>query len=63
VPLEIKAGRTVNDDFFKNISYWNHLSGNPPERSFVVCGGDTSQNRKKGRVVSFDHPDPVMEFL
>jgi len=63
VPVEIKAGRTVNKDYFKHITYWNALSGNPPERSFVVYGGDTPQNRAAGRVVPFDQLDPVMEFL
>ena len=63
VPVEIKAGRTVNDDYFKNISYWNNLSGNEPERSFVVYGGDSPQNRKAGRVVSYDDLSQVIEFL
>ena len=63
VPVEIKSGRTVNDDYFKNISYWNKLSGNPPERSFVIYGGDNSQNRKAGKVISYDNLSTVMEFL
>jgi len=63
VPVEIKSGRTVNEEFFKNITYWNNLSGNTPERSFVVYGGDNSQKRKTGRVISYNNLNPLMEYL
>jgi len=63
VPVEIKSGRTVNDDYFKNLSYWNKLSGNSPERSFVVYGGDARQKRKAGVVLPFDGIEPLMDFL
>lgn len=42
-PVEIKAGKTVTPDYFKNIKYWNKISGNNPEDSCVVYGGDTRQ--------------------
>jgi predicted AAA+ superfamily ATPase len=63
VPVEIKAGRTISTDYFKNISYWNNLSGNPPERSFVVYGGEKSQNRKAGRVISYDDIGELTGYL
>ncbi|NLV27313.1 MAG: ATP-binding protein [Methanomicrobiales archaeon] len=63
IPVEIKAGRTISGDYFKNIEYWNKLSGQVPERSFVVYGGDQDQQRIHARVLPFDHLDPVMELL
>ncbi|MCX6701064.1 MAG: ATP-binding protein [Methanomicrobiales archaeon] len=63
VPVEIKSGRTVNNDYFKEIAYWNTLSGNPPGRSFVVYGGDQSQQRNAGHLVGFSDLDPVLLYL
>jgi len=63
VPVEMKSGRTVNDDYFANVSYWNALSKNTPDRSFVVYGGDDSQQRKAGRLVSWKNLEPVLKFL
>jgi predicted AAA+ superfamily ATPase len=63
VSVEIKSGRTANAEYFKDLSYWNALSGTPPERSFVVYGGDQSQQRSAGNIVGYAHLDPVLEFL
>lgn len=63
IPVEIKSGRTVNNDYFKEIAYWNTLSGNVPERSFVVYGGEQSQHRTAGRLIGYTHLDPVFEYL
>ena len=59
----MKAGRTANKDYFKDITYWNKLSGNTADRSFVVYGGDQSQQRPAGRLVGYENLDPVLEYL
>ncbi|MDP3397094.1 MAG: ATP-binding protein [Methanoregula sp.] len=63
IPVEIKSGRTANNDYFKEIAYWNTLSGNAPDRSFVVYGGDQSQQRTTGHLIGYAHLDPVLEYL
>ena len=63
IPVEIKSGRTPNTDYFKDISYWNRLSENPPEQSFVVYGGDTDQDRSIGHLISYRHLDPILDYL
>jgi predicted AAA+ superfamily ATPase len=63
IPVEIKSGRTANNDYFKEIAYWNALSGNAPDRSFVVYGGDQSQQRTTGHLIGYTHLDPVLEYL
>lgn len=63
IPVEIKSGRTANNDYFKEIAYWNTLSGNVPDRSFVVYGGDLSQQRTAGHLIGYAHLDPVLEYL
>jgi predicted AAA+ superfamily ATPase len=58
IPLEIKSGQTINQDYFKNLNYWNNLSGAAPADSIIVYAGNRSQQRSKGRLVSWkDLPD------
>lgn len=52
-PVEIKAAGTYTPNYFDNIDYWNKLSGNTPENSFVVYGGDKSYPTKHGQLVSW----------
>lgn len=28
LPVEIKSGKTINNEFFKNLNYWKKISGN-----------------------------------
>jgi len=49
LPIEIKSGQTVQSDYFKNIEYWNELSGE--ERAVVLYGGDQTQQRSNGTLV------------
>ncbi len=47
--IEIKSGKTISSEFFKNIDYWTKLSGN--ERSILLYAGDQSQKRSSGKEV------------
>lgn len=49
LPIEIKSGKTISSEFFKNIDYWTKLSGN--ERSILLYAGDQSQKRSSGKEV------------
>ena len=46
IPVEIKSGKTINSDYFKNLKYWMKLSGQ--KRGMVLYGGDQSQSRSDG---------------
>jgi predicted AAA+ superfamily ATPase len=46
VPIEIKAGKTINSEFFKNLLYWNNLSG--MEQAYVIYTGNERQKRSNG---------------
>jgi uncharacterized protein len=50
VPIEIKSGKTVNNDFFKNLKYWNALSKGI--RSVLLYGGEQEQQRTDGTLVT-----------
>jgi len=52
-PIEIKSGNTFNQDFFKNLNYWNKLSGNSPDNSYVIYGGESDRNTQAGTLLSW----------
>jgi len=49
LPIEIKSGKTLNSEFFKNIEYWSKLSG--AEKSVLLYAGDQNQKRTTGKEV------------
>ncbi|MDD1723756.1 MAG: DUF4143 domain-containing protein, partial [Methanospirillum sp.] len=63
IPVEIKAGRTIASDYFKNITYYNQFSGQTAERSFVVYGGTDCQKRSAGQVLGYSSLEPIFELL
>lgn len=46
LPIEIKAGKTINTEFFKNLLYWNTLSG--MHNGYLVYTGNENQRRSNG---------------
>jgi predicted AAA+ superfamily ATPase len=46
LPVEIKAGKTVHGEFFRNLAYWMKLSGNTFGK--VIYAGDINQQRSEG---------------
>jgi uncharacterized protein len=51
--IEIKSGKTVNPDFFKNILYWQKVTENSRDQSFVVYGGTENQPWPQAQVLSW----------
>ncbi|HQH18299.1 MAG TPA: ATP-binding protein [Bacteroidales bacterium] len=49
LPIEIKSGKSINSDFFKNIDYWCGLSG--VVSSNLLYAGNTGQKRSNGTEV------------
>ena len=48
LPLEIKSGMTLNPEYFRQLSYWNSLSGQPVERAYVLYAGNRRQPTGQG---------------
>lgn len=46
LPIEIKSGKTITTEFFKNIDYWNKLSGN--KKALILYAGTQNQKRSNG---------------
>ncbi len=45
-PLEIKSGRTITPEYFKNLLFWQSISGQ--NRGAVVYAGEMKQERSNG---------------
>lgn len=43
IPIEIKAGKTITNDYFKGLKYWNNLTGYKGGK--VIYGGEDYQKR------------------
>lgn len=50
IPVEIKAGMTVRDDFFKGLNYLNKTINNLTDDKIIVYGGDTVQRRSNALI-------------
>lgn len=50
--FEIKSGSTYNPDFFKNIVFWEKISGQK-QNTAVIYGGQQSIKTKHGNVISW----------
>jgi len=53
-PVEIKSGNTFNQDYFKNLNYWNKLSGNTNKNTYVIYGGESGRETKDGKLLSWN---------
>ncbi len=49
LPVEIKSGQTITNEFFKGINFWNKMT--QTEGGIVVYGGDMIQKRSNGITV------------
>ena len=53
VPIEIKSGETVRSDFFDGLKNWDEISGVDASGNYLVYGGELTQTRKDGNLVSW----------
>jgi predicted AAA+ superfamily ATPase len=62
IPIEIKSGQTVTNDYFKGLNYWKKLTNS--EGGYVVYSGQEIQKRSAGIVVvSYNSLSVVLEGL
>ncbi|CAN5135192.1 ATP-binding protein [soil metagenome] len=53
IPIEIKAGETIDSSYFDGLEYWNELAKSDPEQGYLIYGGKENQSRSKGNVISW----------
>lgn len=54
IPLEIKASKTMANNFFDGLVDWQKISGQDNVSSYVVYGGLDSMKREKGYIFSWN---------
>jgi predicted AAA+ superfamily ATPase len=57
--IEIKSGRTLGSDFFAGLEYWQSISGQTADRSFLIYGGAKEESRTVGRVLPWSQTTDV----
>lgn len=60
--VEIKSSTTITPEFFKNLLYWQKLSGYPREHSFLICGGVENQRWPHARVIAWKNIQDILRF-
>ncbi|MFH0796294.1 MAG: ATP-binding protein [Candidatus Omnitrophota bacterium] len=51
--VEIKSGKTITEDFFKGLKYWEILAGGESNGSFLIYNGDENQKRTLAQVLNW----------
>ncbi|OFX27154.1 MAG: AAA family ATPase [Bacteroidetes bacterium GWA2_31_9] len=63
IPIEIKSSKTFSLDYFKNVKYYNNLSGNRTENSYVVYGSDKNYNSTEGKFISWKNLHDLFKII
>lgn len=61
IPLEIKSGKTINENFFDNLKYWEKL--NKPGPSYLIYAGGQSHQRHQCTILPYDKLDSLAHIL
>lgn len=51
--IEIKSGKTIADDFFDGLRYWNKLANEKNRNPYLIYGGEEDQRRSLAYIVSW----------
>ena len=63
LPVEIKAGKTIDSSYFGNLRYWLELAGLPENSGLVIYGGDQSLTTRWGKLLSWRALERIEEVL
>ncbi len=51
IPIEIKSGQTINNNFFKGLNFWSKLTGLANSPAVLIYGGDSPSVFKNIRIL------------
>jgi len=63
VPVEIKSGKTVIDNFFKGLGDWQEITEQRDVTSYVVYGGNDNMERKKACIFAWNNITQMLEEI
>ncbi|MRR17879.1 MAG: ATP-binding protein [Deltaproteobacteria bacterium] len=62
-PLEVKAGATITDDFFKGLRHFSRVIGEPPYGGGLIYGGREIQKRGNFHIYPVTAMDEMLDKL
>jgi hypothetical protein len=62
-PVEIKAGKTVNTDVFKQFVYLKGIKDFPATKKFVIYGGTETQNWPEAKVLGWQNSGALIKTI
>ncbi|MBF0257857.1 MAG: ATP-binding protein [Desulfamplus sp.] len=63
IPIEIKSGKTITNDYFKGIDYYCNIAGEQASRPFIIYGGDREQIRSNADVITWNNLDSIQSTV
>jgi uncharacterized protein len=63
VPVEIKSGKTIVTDFFRNIEYWDKTTEKAQGPRYLVYGGQENQNWPQATVLTWKSAGSLINKL
>lgn len=63
IPIEIKAGKTFSYDYIKNLKYWNKLSQNSSENTYLIYGGDNNFDISESKIISWKNINIILKVF
>jgi len=62
-PIEIKSGKTINTDYFKQFLYLKNIKNFPASKKFVIYAGLENQNWPEARVLSWQRAGTLIQNI
>jgi acetyl-CoA C-acetyltransferase len=62
VPVEIKAGKTIDRSYFDNLIFWRQLTGIAQDEGYVVYGGQDSIRTGIGSFISWKKLNEIKAY-
>jgi uncharacterized protein len=62
-PIEIKGGKTVAFDYFKQFKYWKEIATLLPSRTFVIYAGSENRSWPEAKVLSWKSAGTLVKDL
>ena len=62
-PIEIKSGKTINRDYFKQFDYWQATVNGPIENNFVIYGGNQNASWSNAKVLAWQNSGTLVSII
>ena len=63
IPVEIKLGKTVNDDFLTGLRYYRRLNSQGSEKGILIYGGGQDYSRSDVKIVSYKNISAIVDIM